>query len=232
MRLLAIDTAASACSAAVWNAGGVVECLQPMARGHAEALLPMILEVMRSAGTSFSELDAVAVSVGPGAFTGLRVGLAAARGIALAAGLPCFGVSTLEAIAEGMDWKTAADRKLLVALDTKRGDYYAQSFVESRPVTPPAIATAAACRDIAVAGQVLMLAGDSCETLAAVFRQSGIEVDVMAAPPHPSAGRVASLAAGRWLAGERPRIPPSPVYLRAAATTRFGNGGPVCVSGR
>ncbi len=224
MRLLAIDTAASACSAAVWDEGNVVEKLRPMARGHAEALLPIILEVMRSAGIGFSDLDAVAVTVGPGAFTGLRVGLAVARGIGLASGLPCFGVSTLEAIAGSVDWKMADGRRLLVALDTKRGDFYTQLFLESRAVTPPAILSDTACLNLAVAGHGLMLAGDSCEILAATFSRDGIEVDVLAMPPHPTAGQVAGLAAGRWSAGERPQAPPSPVYLRSAATAGSGSG--------
>lgn len=233
MRLLAIDTAAAACSAAVWDHGASVEHVVPMARGHAEALLPMVQDVMRLAGCGFADLDAVAVSVGPGAFTGLRVGLAAARGIALAAGVPCFGVSTLEAIAAAVDWQAAAGRTLLVALDTKRGDYYTQVFQDGRSLAPPAIASADGCLGIAAAaGKGVLLAGDCCEDLAAAFGRSGIEVEVPALPPHPTAGRVAALAAGRWLAGERPCAPPSPVYLRSATTTGPAGGRPGCAADR
>ena len=98
MRVLAIDTALAACSAAVLDTeyGGIVanESL-PMTRGHAEALMPLLKRVMDAAGLTFSDIDRVAVTTGPGSFTGLRVGIAAARGIALAADKPAVGVSTL-----------------------------------------------------------------------------------------------------------------------------------------
>ena len=94
MRVLAIDTALAACSAAVLDTdyGGIIasESL-PMARGHAEALMPLLARVMQDAGMAFRDIDRIAVTTGPGSFTGLRVGIAAARGIALAAGKPAVG---------------------------------------------------------------------------------------------------------------------------------------------
>src|SRR5207245_7803218 len=86
--------------AAVLDRGGIIasETL-PMARGHAEAVMPLIARVMDLAGVEFAELDRIAVSTGPGSFTGLRVGISAARGIALAAGKPAVGLSTLAALA-------------------------------------------------------------------------------------------------------------------------------------
>src|SRR5438105_1650385 len=102
MRILAIDTALAACSAAVFDSAQnsvlAGESL-PMKRGHAEALMPLIARVMDAAGVEFDELDRVVVTVGPGSFTGLRVGISAARGIALAAGKPARGVTTLAAYA-------------------------------------------------------------------------------------------------------------------------------------
>src|SRR6266702_3656731 len=102
MRILAIDTALEACSVAVFDTEGSSRARSrslPMARGHAEALMPLIATVMSDARTEFDELDRIAVTVGPGSFTGLRVGVAAARGIALAAGKPVVGLTTLSAIA-------------------------------------------------------------------------------------------------------------------------------------
>src|SRR5262245_45908159 len=102
MRLLAIDTALAACAAAVLDTEtGVVLAGESitMERGHAEALMPLIERVMTQALMPFAELDRIAVTVGPGSFTGLRVGVAAARGIALAASKPAVGLSTLSAFA-------------------------------------------------------------------------------------------------------------------------------------
>src|SRR5262249_57735608 len=97
MRVLAIDTALEACSAAVFdtNSGIAAGETRGMARGHAEQLMPLVARVMNKAGLEFAELDRIAVTTGPGSFTGLRVGISAARGIALAAGKPAIGLSTL-----------------------------------------------------------------------------------------------------------------------------------------
>src|SRR5258708_23650383 len=102
MRVLAIDTALEACSAAVLDTeradGAVYESL-PMVRGHAEALIPLIARVLKRAGLAFSEIDRIAVTTGPGSFTGLRVGISAARGIARAAKKPVVGLTALAACA-------------------------------------------------------------------------------------------------------------------------------------
>src|SRR5674476_345858 len=100
MTLLAFDTACDACSVAVWRAGRIVaHGAKAMVRGQSEELVVMIETVMGQAGQSFAALAAVAVTVGPGAFTGLRIGLATARAIALATDRPAIGVTTFEAIA-------------------------------------------------------------------------------------------------------------------------------------
>ena len=101
MKLLALDCAGLACSVALWRDGAIVaERTREMARGHAEALMPMLGEVMAAADERLDALDRLAVTVGPGSFTGIRVGLAAARGLALAIGCPLIGVGTLAALAE------------------------------------------------------------------------------------------------------------------------------------
>src|ERR1700710_1420005 len=98
MLILAIDTALDACAAGVLDtdAGEMIAMeSQAMKRGHAEALMPLIGRVMKDSGTAFASLDRIAVTTGPGSFTGLRVGLSAARGIGLAADKPVVGLSTL-----------------------------------------------------------------------------------------------------------------------------------------
>src|ERR1700731_1129617 len=102
MLILAIDTALDACSAGVLDTRAsklIAQESQPMKRGHAEALMPLIARVIKQAGVAFTGLDRIAVTTGPGSFTGLRVGLSAARGIALAAGKPAVGLTTLTAYA-------------------------------------------------------------------------------------------------------------------------------------
>ena len=102
MLILAIDTALDACAAAVLDTATtqlIAQESQPMKRGHAEALMPLIARVMKASGIAFASLDRIAVTTGPGSFTGLRVGLSAARGIALAANKPVVGLTTLTAYA-------------------------------------------------------------------------------------------------------------------------------------
>jgi tRNA threonylcarbamoyl adenosine modification protein YeaZ len=130
MRVLAIDTALEACSAAVLDtehAASAVHESQPMIRGHAEALMPLIARVLDRAGLPAERLDRIAVTVGPGSFTGLRVGIAAARGIALAAGKPAIGLTTLAAFAAPL---IAADDTLPVAsaVDARHDRVYLQVF--------------------------------------------------------------------------------------------------------
>ena len=144
MRVLAIDTALEACSAAVLDTeqGGISarESL-PMVRGHAEALLPLIARVMDSAGLEFAALDRIAVTTGPGSFTGLRVGIAAARGIALAAGKPAVGLSTLAAYAAPL---IAADDAVPVVavIDARHDHVYLQVFGPGgRTVVTPRVAS-------------------------------------------------------------------------------------------
>jgi tRNA threonylcarbamoyladenosine biosynthesis protein TsaB len=143
MRVLAIDTALAACSAAVLDTGhgGIVasESL-PMERGHAEALMPLLQRVMGQAGITFADIDRIAVTTGPGSFTGLRVGIAAARGLALAADKPAVGLSTLAAYAAP---HMAADAKLPVvaAIDARHAQVYLQVFAAGgRSLTAPRLA--------------------------------------------------------------------------------------------
>lgn len=216
-KVLAFDTGAAACTVAVLDEARVVERQQPMARGHAEALLPLILEVLGEAGLSFADLDLLAVTVGPGAFTGLRVGLAAARGIRLASGLPCLGVPTLEALAASARRQLACATPILAVLDTGRGDVYAQRF--GADGAPDGEAVAAALDDLPalVLPAGVCVAGDAAGAVTAVLRAAGIQA-VSLVIGVPSAAVVAALALARWQAGDRALSPPEPLYLRAPLT--------------
>lgn len=128
MLILAIDTALDACAAGVLDtdAGRLIaqESLA-MKRGHAEALMPLIARVIKASGIGFAGLDRIAVTTGPGSFTGLRVGLSAARGIALAADKPVVGVTTLTAYAAPVVSQNA-EQPVISAIDARHDHVYFQ----------------------------------------------------------------------------------------------------------
>jgi len=129
MLILAIDTALDACAAAVLDTGTsrlIARESQPMKRGHAEALMPLIARVMKEAGLPFAALDRVAVTAGPGSFTGLRVGLSAARGFALATGKAAVGLTTLSAYAAPVV-SESGEQPVITAIDARHEHVYFQA---------------------------------------------------------------------------------------------------------
>lgn len=101
MRILAIDTATEACSVALWNDGTVNAHFELCPREHTQRILPMVQDILTTSGTSLSDIDALAYGRGPGSFTGVRIGIGIAQGLALGAALPMIGVSTLMTMAQG-----------------------------------------------------------------------------------------------------------------------------------
>jgi tRNA threonylcarbamoyladenosine biosynthesis protein TsaB len=154
LRILAIDTALEACSAAVLDTGrddGLTSRSVPMTRGHAEALMPLIATVMSDAGMEFAQLDRIAVTVGPGSFTGLRVGVAAARAIALAAGRPAVGLTTLAALAA--PFFADGGGAIMSVIDARHDRVYMQLFGPGgRSLVAPRIATIHMATHAALAG--------------------------------------------------------------------------------
>jgi tRNA threonylcarbamoyladenosine biosynthesis protein TsaB len=142
MLILAIDTALDACAAAVLDTETNVlraHESQTMARGHAEALMPMIERVMRAAALPFTELDRIAVTVGPGSFTGLRVGISAARGLGLAAAKPVVGVTTLSAYAA--PYLSEAGGPIVSLIDARHDHVYMQAVAsDGTPLIRPRVA--------------------------------------------------------------------------------------------
>jgi tRNA threonylcarbamoyladenosine biosynthesis protein TsaB len=128
MLILAIDTALDACAAAVLDTSTsklIAQESQTMKRGHAEALMPLIGRVMKDAALPFAALDRIAVTTGPGSFTGLRVGLSAARGLALAAGKPAVGLTTLSAYAAPLV-SESGEAPVISAIDARHDQVYFQ----------------------------------------------------------------------------------------------------------
>src|SRR5260370_408147 len=157
MRILAIDTALEACAAGIAERPGRGLAQESLRRagGKAEALMPLLARVMDQAGTGFADLDRIAVTVGPGSFTGLRVGIAAARGIALAAGKPAVGVSTLAAFA-GPYLVAGETRPVVAAVDARHDQVYFEVFGPSGRilVTPRLVAVRDAVRAASAAAVI------------------------------------------------------------------------------
>ena len=198
--ILAIDTCLFACSAAVVQDGAVLAGrVEPRSRGHQERLAPLVAEVMAEAGgVGFDQLDRIAVTVGPGSFTGLRVGLAFAKGLSAALAIPAVGVGSLEALAQPHKGRVFA------VLDAKRGQVYLQAFADGAAVSAPdalPIETAAA-RVAELAPDILVGTGAA---LLAQMRPSAQAIAVDHADP-------AAIAA---LGASRSPVPPRPLYLRA-----------------
>jgi tRNA threonylcarbamoyladenosine biosynthesis protein TsaB len=211
-RILAIDASGEACSTALWRHGAVAaRRYRQMARGHAEALMPMVLETMAEGDETLRRLDAVAVSVGPGAFTGIRIGLAAARGIGLAAAIPVIGVTTFAAVAEAVPEKSDGD--LMVLLDTKRGDIFVQRFSASRsPIDLPANLTPQSFAASLTTAPVL-LAGDGVALVRSHLILPANDIRFSAALGPVDAVHVAAVAARAIANGSA--LPARPLYLRA-----------------
>jgi len=213
--LLAIETAGSGCSAAVARGEAMTVERRLLRHGHAEVLLPMIGRVMRKAGMAAADLDWVAAAVGPGGFTGIRVGLAAAHGIALAAGAHLIGISSFEAVAAAVPGGGDGDCALLVALDSRREDLYTQLFALSPPtaLAPPRSVLPDRLADYAraaIGGRRLLVAGDAAACAAAALGQHCAVAII--GDSAPDAGGVAAAALRRLRFGE-PAPAMRPLYL-------------------
>jgi tRNA threonylcarbamoyl adenosine modification protein YeaZ len=216
MRVLGIDTALGACSAALVEDGHVrARAFTEMARGHAEALAPMVDRVMRESGCAFAQLDRIGVTTGPGTFTGQRVGLAFARGLALALKRPAVGVTTLDAMAAEVLAATASPWAAIVA-DAKREEVYLGARVKGgATLVAPALLAVADALELLVSlasssGSDFALGGTAAEAFAARLTQWNLA-------PRPTAIRQPDALFVAILAGAapEPQEPPRPLYLRA-----------------
>jgi tRNA threonylcarbamoyladenosine biosynthesis protein TsaB len=205
MIILALDTCLSACSAAVLRDGEVLASrVEVMARGHQERLAGLVSDVLAEAGLIFADLTRIAVTVGPGSFTGLRVGLAFAKGLGSALGLPVIGIGTLEAMGAPLAGEPGL---VAVVLEAKRGQVYFQAFERGHALTAPAglniDAAGALLVELSRTGAVTLV-GSGTDHLAPLTPSARVERSDQVDPVF-----VAQLAAMR-----RPS-PPRPLYLRA-----------------
>ena len=211
--ILAIETGSRSCSVAVFNTlADIPACLHEHTdHGHATMLMPMIERAMAKAGCGYADLDRIAVAVGPGSFTGIRVGLAAALGLSLASGVPVVGISSFLTVAD-IEPRERQDRRLFALLDSRREEpFLVELDAELRFIQPPAVVTPDALDAILAAAHPLILAGDA-PAMGRYAGQGGIRLKQIA--PHALA--VARLAADPE---RRYDLPPKPVYVRPPDVT-------------
>lgn len=217
MRILAIDTALGACSACVLDAGETAPIVREqvaMERGHAEALMPMIERVMNAVEGGFASLDRVAVTIGPGSYTGLRVGISAGRAIALAAEIPAIGVTTLAATAAPLVGREQG-RVIAAALDAKHGQVWFQALnaqgkqlVSVRQVSYRDAARAIGAGPVSLVGSAAMAVASEAWAI-------GLDAFVVDETKAPDVTWVARLG----LVADPETAPPRPLYLKAPETT-------------
>ena len=219
--ILGIDTSMNACSVAlVVNGDVVAQMFEKMIRGQSEALAPMIDQVMSD--HDYADVDAVAVTRGPGAFTGLRIGLATARSLALTLNKPCIGISTFDVLAsqviKSQDTKIVADGIVVIAIETKRDDFYIQAIDhDGRYVISPTAMMAEDIRGALPKGLPLFIAGDAWPRLQLELGTEGPEMQEIPDVILPDAAVLAMCA--RVFVDTPTDAPASPLYLRPPDVT-------------
>ena len=224
--LLALETAGSRCSAAVARGDCILATAsQTQRHAHGEVLMSMLDRVMAEAGLSPRQLDIIAAAIGPGGFTGIRVGLAAAQGIALATGARLIGVTGFAAVVQALRRAASADgttgAHLLVALDSRRDDLYVQLFAPD--LATPLAGPLAVLPDrlpgyigAAPRGAPMLVAGDAAETAAAALHGRVRAEIVPASAPDGVGVAAAALDAARSAPAAEPV---RPLYLRPPDVT-------------
>jgi tRNA threonylcarbamoyladenosine biosynthesis protein TsaB len=213
MRILAIDTSCGAASACVLDSGAAEPIARetlPMERGHAEALAPLLQRLVGGVEGGFGSIDRIAATVGPGSFTGIRIGLATARAIGLALSAPVVGVSTLVAFAGPLlfDLKPGV---IAAAIDARHGWVYLQLLdPNGRPVLPSRVVTMRDAVRLIGSGPARIV-GSAAPLLAAEASRVGVTAEVVGNIAYPDILAVAQLG----LVAEPSESPPRPLYLKA-----------------
>jgi len=215
MRLLAIETATEACTVALWVDGAVRERFEVAPRRHAELVLPMADALLAEAGIGKRQLDAIAVGRGPGAFTGIRLAIAIAQGLALALDRPVLPVSTLAVLAQG---GAGHGLPVLALVDARMGEVYAGAFDIARDglVVPRGAESVSAPQDVVPSAARFVGVGTGFGAHAGVLEaRFGSALAQVAPDALPRAADLARLAARDLAAGLGvDALDAQPVYLR------------------
>lgn len=216
MNVLGFDTCFPALGVAVGIALGtpgarILSRSEPMATGHAERMLPLISELLAEAALSIAEIDRIAVTIGPGSFTGTRIGIAAARALKLARDLPIVPFTSLEAIALSPTIQSGSAEDLAVAIDAHRGEAYVQIFdgVTREPVTEPRIVAMTDLASLA-RSRPLLAVGTAAEAIAAAVNAAGGTARAHPGMIFPDMAATIASAVTRHPA----MLPVEPLYLR------------------
>ncbi|WP_243611481.1 tRNA (adenosine(37)-N6)-threonylcarbamoyltransferase complex dimerization subunit type 1 TsaB [Shimia aestuarii] len=209
--ILGFDTSAAHCAAALLCGDRILASAQEeMKRGQAERLFPLLEGVLAEAGVAWSDLSAIGVGIGPGNFTGIRLSVSAARGLALARAIPAVGVSSLDALAHGANGPT------LTCLAAPRDHAYIAGHRMAKAIAPSLVSIA----DIpaSLAEPDLTCIGSASAPVAAALGAAE------AAPAYPTAEAIARIAAGRW---QDTPDRPAPLYLKPADAAPARDSAPV-----
>ncbi|MFQ6551516.1 tRNA (adenosine(37)-N6)-threonylcarbamoyltransferase complex dimerization subunit type 1 TsaB [Aestuariibius insulae] len=225
--ILAFDTSAAHCAAALLSGGRIVaERFEEMTRGQAERLMPLLEEVLVEAGCAWDELDAIGVGVGPGNFTGIRIAVSAARGLALGLGVPAVGVSGFELLGGGDPGRAVADAAgpVLICLPAPRDTAYVQ-LVSAEGVPGPYRVVDSKTERLRDDEQSAAAVG-----AAAALFEGRVRVERAQLDPRSVSVRIAEIAARKVATGEAlPR--PAPLYVRAADAAPPREAAPVILDG-
>ncbi|MBK8007499.1 MAG: tRNA (adenosine(37)-N6)-threonylcarbamoyltransferase complex dimerization subunit type 1 TsaB [Rhizobiales bacterium] len=218
MKILAIDTALEACQVAIFDSDEeklLAMLSHDMRRGHAEALIPIIADAMKAAGLDYSQLDRIATTIGPGSYTGLRVGISAAKGLSFASGKPAVGITTLAALSAPLIAEDTAVPVVSV-IDARHGNVYFHMAGAGQRVLLSARHTSIEDAILTITAGPVRLVGPAAQILAANWpRHPGPPPVAIDGRAKPSIEWVARLAA----AAEPLRAPAKPLYLRAPDVT-------------
>ncbi|HEY1522670.1 MAG TPA: tRNA (adenosine(37)-N6)-threonylcarbamoyltransferase complex dimerization subunit type 1 TsaB [Solirubrobacteraceae bacterium] len=242
MRILAFDTASRATAVALATPGGLWERRDDPPIGqrpaHASRLLPLISTVMDEAGLEWPEIDRIAVGLGPGTFTGLRIGVATAKALGQASGTPLVGVSTLHALAVGTGGPDGADRDAVLALlDARRGELYAGAWspqsLEGPPLLTPRALSPEALRDaLPGLGSRPLAVGEGAVAFRDVLERAGVDVPSdcselhrVTAASHCRLARRLPVTSPDELAPDYQRLPDAQPRSTTAATPDRRRGG-------
>ncbi|MFY0692343.1 MAG: tRNA (adenosine(37)-N6)-threonylcarbamoyltransferase complex dimerization subunit type 1 TsaB [Paracoccaceae bacterium] len=223
--ILAFDTSAAHCAAALLKGGDIRgETLEHLARGQAERLMPMLEELLADQNTGWDDLDAIAVGIGPGNFTGIRISVSAARGLSLALGIPALGVSLFE-VMRLCGAETRETGGALVSLEAPRGTVYLQEFRDGAPCAAPCQIDPEAPPEDLGPDAGLQVIGARAEDIAQRLRVTASPAALGDIAPH-----IARIAAARLAQSTKTPPRPAPLYVRPADAAPPRDPAPVILS--